>query len=89
MKNPLVGIARRFPRSDFSAINRKIGSSLFALAPELLPPPICGACPPLQLVAAVTGFQMYKESNEFYFSHECAPQQRPLGPRLPRSPPVF
>jgi hypothetical protein len=24
-----------------------------------------------QLVVTVTGFQLYKDANEFYFSHEC------------------
>jgi hypothetical protein len=26
-----------------------------------------------QLVVTVTGFQLYKDANEFYFAHECAP----------------
>ena len=28
--------------------------------------------PPAQLVVTVTGFQLYKDANEFYFSQECA-----------------
>ena len=27
-----------------------------------------------QLVVTVTGFQLYKDANDFYFSHECAPK---------------
>jgi hypothetical protein len=28
---------------------------------------------PPQLVVTVTGFQLYRDANEFYFAHECAP----------------
>lgn len=26
-----------------------------------------------QLVVTVTGYQLYNDANEFYFSHECVP----------------